>query len=141
MPLMVSHHYPPESGTTRVFRVVDSDTFFYFDVYFVQGPFDNSHLLTAFVDPVGYNELNQEGQRLNLPPAHFQVSPVRGRQLADWIELASGLVENYLEYRRTGTHRWLIRQMDPEFSKSVVDPVPEPYDGPRVSRYERDPVI
>jgi hypothetical protein len=136
MPLAVSLKSFPEDQTTRVYRVVDSETSFYFDVYFIQAPFGESHYLTAFVDPVGYVELNPSGTRKNLPPVHFQAVPESTD--SEWANLAINLVTAYLGYRRTGTHRWMIRPQDPVFTTKEPDPEP-PCE--RVSRFKREPVI
>ena len=85
---------------------------------------------------MGYDELNPDGFRKNLPPTFYQA--LSGRNEQEWESLAVQLVEAYLEYRREGTHLWMIRPMDPV----VEGPVSEP-ETPveRLSRYERPPVI
>lgn len=136
MPLQVRAKSFLEDSSTRVFRVLESDIHSYFDVYFIGGPFDDSHLFTAFVDPVGYVEFNEDGVRKNLPPTFFQASePTRG---PNWDNLATSLVQEYLEYRRTGSSPRMIRQMDPVFEEPTPEPEP-PIE--RVSRYNRKPVI
>lgn len=136
MPLRITHRSIPTDQTARSFRVLDSETNFYFDVYFIHGLFEDGHIFTAFVDPVGYDELNDDGVRINLPPAFFQA--LEPRVEPEWEATSMILVEGYLEYRKTGSSHWLIRSMDPV----LKDPVSEP-ETPvqRVSRYERNPVI
>jgi hypothetical protein len=133
MPLtIVDHtHRPPP----RIYRIADTDS--YFDVYFIRGPFDDSSILTAFVDPVGYDELYSDGVRKNLPPTFFQAIIPPGNE-SEWNALALVLVGAYLEYRRTGDHPWLIRPMDPVVEKPAEEPGTPVQ---RVSRYERGPVI
>jgi hypothetical protein len=113
----------------RSYRVTDSTTGAYFDVNFIFAPFIHSREFTAFVDPVGYVERSG----LPLPQMFFQVRAPVG--LDEWYGLAQGLVDIYLEYRRTGINHLESKGKAPIADKEPESPVV------RVSRYHREPVI